>query len=375
MTNDVLAQATGCISVVEKGEKGATERPRKWEDIPSGGSLQCGAEGEQYIDIVFYSDNWYQCIKSFTKGNGVVPTNTIYFKNITDYQRLATNIFLAHEAYIHNLVVDKVNIVENGEVLLRADKEGVVGNKCVFNDATVSGVITNEGADYTIKIDNGVIYFITANETFHLGLDANGKPDWLSNKPYIYTSTFYTGNLISSITSVTLYTTDKKTYYTDVNLTKKASGTYYSDENRGDLLIRSSEGIYCVYGASFAQVKLYRKCSFSNGIKTELGFIATGYNFYLNDTSNTFIKNSSKVYFAPSQITKDGITSYATIKEVMVNGTPRNIDRSNVDVSLVSGSYIYPLVSNGNTEAVFSTCSTIAQVVTETKFSVQNLSV
>lgn len=375
MDKKVLASCTGFILVVDKGEKGATERPRKWEDIPSGDSLQCGGAGEQWIDIVFYGESWYQCIKSHTKGNGVVPTNTIYYKAISDYKRLATDIFLANRAFINNLQVGDVLIQKDGKTLFVANEDGVECNNGKFNNVEVNGIVTSVGSNYTVKIDNGVIYFITNDATYHLGLDSSGKPDWLSNKPYVYTSTFYRGDMKSSSTSVTLYTTDKKTYYTDVNLTTKASGTYYSLENRGDVMLRSSEGIYCVYGASFAQVKLYRKCSFSNGIKTELGFIATGYNFYLNDTSNTFIKNSSKVYFAPSQITKDGITSYATIKEVMVNGTPRNIDRSNVDVSLVSGSYIYPLVSNGNTEAVFSTCSTIAQVVTETKFSVQNLSV
>lgn len=375
MDKKVLASCTGFILVVDKGEKGATERPRKWEDIPSGDSLQCGGAGEQWIDIVFYGESWYQCIKSHTKGNGVVPTNTIYYKAISDYKRLATDIFLANRAFINNLQVGDVLIQKDGKTLFVANEDGVECNNGKFNNVEVNGIVTSVGSNYTVKIDNGVIYFITNDATYHLGLDSSGKPDWLSNKPYVYTSTFYRGDMKSSSTSVTLYTTDKKTYYTDVNLTTKASGTYYSLENRGDVMLRSSEGIYCVYGTTFSQVSLYRKCTFSNGNKTNVGFIAVGYNFYLNDTSNKFEKYSTKVYFKPIQITKDGLTASATIREILANGTAKTIERSSVDISLVSGSYIYPIESNGNSEAVFSSFSTISQLTSATKYSVQNVSI
>lgn len=142
MGKDVIAQATGYISVVEKGEKGATERPRGWEDIPSGDSLQCGAEGERYIDIIFYGNNWYQCIKSHTKNDGIYPTNTEYYKSITDYQRLATNLFLAKRAYINNLVVNDVLIKDsNGNTTLSANKDGIDCNQGTFKNVSVTGEI------------------------------------------------------------------------------------------------------------------------------------------------------------------------------------------------------------------------------------------
>lgn len=374
MNKDVIAQATGYISVVEKGEKGATERPRKWEDIPNGDSLQCGAPGEQWLDIILYGGSWYQCIKSHTMGDGVVPTNTIYYKNITDYKRFATDLFLAHKAYIENLQVGDVLIEKDGQKLLVANEDGIECNNGKFNNVEVNGVVTSVGEDYTVKIDNGVIYFITKNNIYHLGLDSNGNPDWVNNET-VFTNTYYTGNLISSISTTTLYTKDNKTYYTNPNCTVKASGTYYRPLFYMDALICSGEGIYCIYSTYFANINIYMKCTFSNGIKTEVGFIATGYNFRLDSTNNKFVKLSSKVYFKPAQTDKDGFISYGTIDQIITqDGTYRSISRNNMNISNVSGSYIYPLMSNGNTEAVFSTI-TITEMTSSSTYNVKNLTV
>lgn len=143
--SNIIASATGTITEIEKGERGAIERPRSWDNIADGSSIQSGTDGEKYIDIVLYGTEWYQCIKSFTKGDGILPTNTIYFTKITDYQRLATNLFLAKTAYIENLGVMNIKITddgtENGNVLLQADKDGIVCNSGTFKNVTVSGNI------------------------------------------------------------------------------------------------------------------------------------------------------------------------------------------------------------------------------------------
>lgn len=147
---NVLASVTGNVPVIEEGEKGAkgaTERPRSWDEIPDGSAIESGTGNEQWIDIVLYGDDWYQCIRSFTKGNGVVPTNTIYFKVITDYKRLATGLFLANKAYIHNLGVDNILITDQGEgkgnVLLRADKNGIDCKSGKFENIKVIGSMRN----------------------------------------------------------------------------------------------------------------------------------------------------------------------------------------------------------------------------------------
>lgn len=173
MGSNILATATGSIAEIEKGAKGATERPRTWEDIPDGSAIESGTGDEQWIDIVLYGNDWYQCIRSFTKGNGVVPTNTIYFKPITDYKRLATGLFLAHKAYIHNLGVDNILITDQGEgkgkVLLKADKNGIVCKGGIFEDITVKCNGTFEGSAKA-NMFYGTVKKVTPGTTYHIDL-------------------------------------------------------------------------------------------------------------------------------------------------------------------------------------------------------------
>lgn len=177
--NNVLASITGNVPVIEEGEKGAkgaTERPRSWDEIPDGSAIESGTGNEQWIDIVLYEDDWYQCIRSFTKGNGVLPTNTIYFKVINDYKRLATGLFLARKAYIHNLGVDNVLITDQGEgkgnVMLKADKYGIVCKNGTFEDVTVKGNVNSvSGYVGNFTIENGSIKYTSAEKTCELCKD------------------------------------------------------------------------------------------------------------------------------------------------------------------------------------------------------------
>lgn len=237
----------------------------------------------------------------------------------------------------------------------------VTCNKGVFNDAEVNGVITSNGEDFTIKIDNGVIYFITDEATYHLGLNSSGKPDWLTNRPYVYSETFYTGNLlIDNTEKVMLYTTDHVVYYTDVNLKNKASGTYYKADYSGYLLT-VADSVYYVYAGPFIKMALYRKCTFSDGSFSVSGFVATGYSFYLND-SGSVEKYTSKQYFKPvSSVSKKAITEYAAIKQVGSGGDVSDIDLNDIDISEVTDTYIYPLQASGRTESVFSNYTTVQQ--------------
>ena len=187
---NVLASITGNVPVIEEGEKGAkgaTERPRSWDEIPDGSAIESGTGNEQWIDIVVYGDDWYQCIRSFTKGNGVLPTNTIYFKVITDYKRLATGLFLASKAYIHNLGVDNILITDQGEgkgnVLLRADKNGIVCKSGTFEDVEVSGNINSvSGYVGNFTIQNGSIKYTSATKTCELCKDYIQYADAANNQ-------------------------------------------------------------------------------------------------------------------------------------------------------------------------------------------------
>lgn len=171
MGSNILATTTGSIAEIEKGAKGATERPRPWDEIPDGSAIESGTGKEQWIDIVLYGDEFYQCIRSFTKGNGIVPTNTIYFKPITDYKRLATELFLASKAYIHNLGVDNILITDQGEgkgnVLLKADKDGIVCKSGNFEDIKVAGNSTFEGS-VKANMFYGTVKKVTPGTTYQI---------------------------------------------------------------------------------------------------------------------------------------------------------------------------------------------------------------
>lgn len=179
MEKNVLASVTGNVPVIEEGEKGAKgaiERPRSWDEIPDGSAIESGTGNEQWIDIVVYGDDWYQCIRSFTKGNGVVPTNTIYFKVITDYKRLATGLFLASKAYIHNLGVDNILITDQGEgkgnVLLRADKNGIDCKSGKFENIKVIGSMRNP---FNLASDS-----FDTNYSDNVAMLSNDKDSWLT---------------------------------------------------------------------------------------------------------------------------------------------------------------------------------------------------
>lgn len=181
MSGNILASVAGTIAEVSKGEKGATERPRNWEDIPDGSAIEAGVDEEKWIDIVLYGDNWYQCISSFSKGNGVVPSNTIYFKNITDYKRLATSLFLASKAYIHNLGVDNILITDQGggqgNVLLKADKDGITCNQGNFKNIIVYGEV--------YATSGNIGGFTVKNNQFHSAAD--GYEFDIYNNRIVYT--------------------------------------------------------------------------------------------------------------------------------------------------------------------------------------------
>lgn len=233
MNKDVIAQATGYISVVEKGEKGATERPRKWEDIPNGDSLQCGAPGEQWLDIILYGGSWYQCIKSHTMGDGVVPTNTIYYKNITDYKRLATGLFLAHKAYIENLQVGDVLIEKDGKKLLVANEDGITCNSGNFNNVNIRGTFKSNDNEYgnyiTIDVENGCIK-----------LEGPSKIDMFTGKPTSDSITIPLAHLWLMTDS------GKGERFAQLRLDAASGGQ--------DILISANNGIYIEDGAGTANI-------------------------------------------------------------------------------------------------------------------------
>ena len=144
-----LATCTGQITVIkngEKGEQGATERFRDYGDIPAYESIQCGGNGDKYIDYVVYNSDWYLCIKNHAKDSrNYPPQNTTYWQKVSEQKRIATKLFLATKAYIKNLMVNDILVTDNGasdgNKLLVANKDGITCNQGTFKNVTVTGTL------------------------------------------------------------------------------------------------------------------------------------------------------------------------------------------------------------------------------------------
>lgn len=144
-----LATCTGQITVIkngEKGEQGATERFRKYDDIPAYDSIQCGGNGDKYIDYVVYGSDWYLCIKNHAKDSrNYPPQNTTYWQKVSEQKRIATTLLLATKSYINNLMVNDILVTSDGSAtgdkLLVANKDGITCNQGTFKNVTVAGTI------------------------------------------------------------------------------------------------------------------------------------------------------------------------------------------------------------------------------------------
>lgn len=141
-----LAMYTGNVPVVEKGDQGAIERFRDYNDIHAYDSIQSGGNGDKYIDYVVYNSEWYLCIKNHSKDSrNYPPANTTYWQKVSEQKRIATTLFLATKAYINNLMANDILITSDGSTtgtkLLVANKDGITCNQGTFKNVTVTGTL------------------------------------------------------------------------------------------------------------------------------------------------------------------------------------------------------------------------------------------
>lgn len=233
-----LAVYTGNVPVVEKGEKGATERFREWDDIPENESLQSGADGDTYIDYVVYQEDWYVCILSHYKNSQQYkPTNGTFWQKVSEQSRIATKLLLATKSFIKNLQVDEVVITDQGEgkgnVLLRATKDGIECKQGNFENITASGVFRSRDEK------NGNYITIDAKEGSIL-LEGPSKVDVFTGKP--------TSDSITIPLAYLCFMTDseKGERFAQLRLDAASGGK--------DILVSANNGIYLEYGAGTANI-------------------------------------------------------------------------------------------------------------------------
>jgi len=140
----------------EKGERGSALRgPMEWSEVEDGFMFLSGAEGEMFTDYVTYKDCYYVCGKSHAKTSSNDPATSVasndgYWKLGSAFDMIVANILLAAYAKINSLGVKSIYIADDeGNVLISANKEGLVCNFGTFKnitvkDADVSGTLTSE---------------------------------------------------------------------------------------------------------------------------------------------------------------------------------------------------------------------------------------
>ena len=133
-----------------KGDRGPALRgPQMWEECAVGYVFMQGKDGEDFKDVVLYNGDYYSCIKSHTKTADNAPlstadTNNGYWALADKFEIIATKILLAQLSFIENLGVDNIIITSQGKgkgnVLLKADKNGIVCNSGTFKNGTFTNV-------------------------------------------------------------------------------------------------------------------------------------------------------------------------------------------------------------------------------------------
>ena len=69
-----------------------------------------GADSEEYLDVIYFAKKWYQCIKTFTTYTTPQALSSEYWKEMSNYQSIATSLLLAENATINMLGTNQINL-------------------------------------------------------------------------------------------------------------------------------------------------------------------------------------------------------------------------------------------------------------------------
>lgn len=146
----------------EKGEPGKPGEPmmintRKWEDCKVGDKFYQGANGDTQVDVVYYNKEYYRCVKSYTLEDKATqdPTNTTYWVVFESYSNIATELLLAEEASINNLLLNYAKAKDaDGNVTVEIDGNtgSLKANKATLTEAYVEGAVQASTIGYDLAI-------------------------------------------------------------------------------------------------------------------------------------------------------------------------------------------------------------------------------
>lgn len=93
----------------EKGDKGALIRQHK--GFESGQyTYYSGADNEDYLDVVYFGEKWYQCKRTYTQSSTPTSLDLTYWKEMNDFKSIATSLLLAKNAAIDMLGSSEINL-------------------------------------------------------------------------------------------------------------------------------------------------------------------------------------------------------------------------------------------------------------------------
>lgn len=150
---------------------------RRWETCKVGDIFQQGKSGELQVDVVLYNGKYYRCIKSYTLEDKAVqsPTNTEYWSEFESFTNIATELILADEASIENLLLNKARAKNpsTGEVTVTIDGDtGILTAKHAIFDKVD---ITANSIAYSVSLPRTITYAYNGNGSFNNGSDATWK--------------------------------------------------------------------------------------------------------------------------------------------------------------------------------------------------------
>ena len=172
-----------------QGSRGPALRgPRDWSACDDNTQFMCGGEGEQYLDVVLYNNNYYVCIKTHRKSSLYYPGGAAseisgLWQLGDKVELVATNVLLSEYAVIKNLGAEAIEMKdENGNVLFEAKGGNVTCKTGTFENVNVqSGSVAglrisgtgliNEGFD-----DDAYIIFRNDSTASFVGIGGNVLP-------------------------------------------------------------------------------------------------------------------------------------------------------------------------------------------------------
>lgn len=93
----------------DKGDKGALIRQH--EGFESGQyTYYSGADNEDYLDVVYFGKKWYQCKRTYTPSSTPTSLDLTYWKEMNNFQSIATRLLLAKNAAIDMLGSSEINL-------------------------------------------------------------------------------------------------------------------------------------------------------------------------------------------------------------------------------------------------------------------------